>query len=69
MNQVVVQLWTDGKNFRKSYHRSKDDIQAFAREEYDRGPLAYVQSGTWYVASVKPKVRKAVDESKYGIWM
>lgn len=77
MPQALMQLWTNGKsNFKKSYHWSRDDVQAFAHAEYRNGSALsnqWVQTGApapvQVTAATLKAIQKAMDEGKYGIWM
>lgn len=69
MQWGVKQQWTDGKNSRYSIHANKDDVQAFARQQYDGGvSSSIVQVGTPTSFLMPEKEVKLVNASKYGIW-
>jgi hypothetical protein len=69
MQWGIKQMWTDGKNLRVSYHRSKDDIQPFAHAQYEAGMSEYIiQQGEPVGVLMLSKDATKVNESQYGIW-
>lgn len=69
MQWGVKQKWTDGKNPRYSIHANKDDVQAFARQQYDGGISSnIVQSGSPTSFLMLKGEAEQVNRSKYGIW-